>query len=77
MSDKRRQAVIDAAEARSDLNIFAAVQALMEHSLLTSKRFRAEATIVRICRREQQRCLHDYDRAIARATAPRGKEPGK
>lgn len=75
MSDKqedaRRKAVSDAAYALSDLNMFAAVQTLMEHSLVSSRRFAAEAAIVRICEAEKARCLHEYDVATAKAVKAR------
>lgn len=69
-TNKRRSAkenAINGAKALSDLHMFAAVQCLMEHSLVSSRRFRSEARIVQICKAEQARCLRDYDRAVAKA----------
>lgn len=57
----------DAAEAHSDLNIFAAVAALMESSLVSSNCFGAESRIVHICHTEQAKCIARYDKAIAKA----------
>jgi hypothetical protein len=56
-----------AAVARSDLNIFAAVMALMESSLVSSDCHGAEARILSICRAEQQKCLRRYDTAVEKA----------
>lgn len=61
---KRQQALEEAAKAHADMNIFAAVQALMEHSLVSSACHQREAQIVRICKSEQQKCLQRYDAAI-------------
>jgi hypothetical protein len=58
-----------AAQAYSDLHIFAAVESLMESSLVSSESFTAEARIVVICKAEGQRCLRRYDRALARLAA--------
>ena len=64
----RKDHVIAASEAHCDLNIFAAVQALMENSLVTARSYTTEQRIIKICREEQQRCLRRYDRAISLAT---------
>lgn len=61
------KAMIAAAAAHSDLNLFAAVAALMESSLVTSDCHGAEAKIAKICKKEQQKCLRRYDAAIKRA----------
>ena len=58
-----------AARAHCDLNIFYAVIALMEGSFVSSECFGAEARIVAICKAEAQKCLHRYDRALARLPA--------
>lgn len=70
MRSGRGKDVKDAAKAMSDLHVFAAVQCLMEHSLVSSRRFKSEARIVQVCQKEQQRCLRDYDRALAKASKP-------
>ena len=67
----RAQHIEDAATAHSDLNVFYAVIALMEASLISSKHHAAEGRIVKICKDEGARCLRDYDLATARAI----KEP--
>ncbi|MCO5129783.1 MAG: hypothetical protein M9932_04370 [Xanthobacteraceae bacterium] len=54
----------EAAKARSDLTMFAAIQALCERSLFSSYSCRAEAEIVRICKIEQANCIKRYDSAI-------------
>lgn len=59
--------MVEAAKAHSDLNLFAAVAALMESSLVSSDCYGAESRIVRICQAEQAKCLARYDRAIAKA----------
>lgn len=64
---EKGKAIKEAAVARSDLNLFAAVAALMESSLVSSDCYAAEARIVRICQAEQAKCLRRYDRAIAKA----------
>ena len=73
MSDDRTPAEIaaskrikEAATAHTDLNIFAAVQALMERSLLSTESHADEQHIVAICLRAQQKCLKRYDRAVAK-----------
>jgi hypothetical protein len=57
----------EAARALSDLNIFAAVQVLMESSLVSPNCRAAEARIVQICRTEQAKCLKRYDRLVKEA----------
>lgn len=66
-----KELIEDAAVAYSDLNMFAAVQALMENSLVSTPRFATEGRIVKLCKNEQQRCLRDYDRAMAKLSADR------
>lgn len=65
-TDKGRH-IVNASVARSDLNIFAAVMALMESSLVSSDCYAAEARIVKICKAEQSKCLSRYDAAIKKA----------
>lgn len=55
-----------AGRARSDLNVFAAVKALMESSLVSSDCFGTKATIVHICNREIDRCLACADKEFAK-----------
>lgn len=68
MSDKskRQQALEEAAAAHTDLNIFAAVIAMMENSLLSVACQQREFQIIRICKSEQEKCLRRYDAAIAK-----------
>lgn len=61
------KSIKEAADAHSDLNIFAAVEALMESSLVSSACFPTEARIVKICQAEIQKCLSRYDRAVEKA----------
>lgn len=53
-----------AVKAHSDLNIFYAIIALMESSLVSPDCYGAESMVVRICRRETQKCLVRYDAAL-------------
>ena len=57
-----------AAKALCDLNIFAAVRALMESSLVTSDCHAAESRIVAICNEQTAKALVRYDRARASAS---------
>lgn len=61
-----REFAKEAGIARSDLNIFAGVMALMESSLVSHDCFVAEARIVVICKAEMQRCLRRMDAAFAK-----------
>lgn len=56
-----------AAQAHTDLNIFAAVVALMENSLVSADCHITEQRIVKLCRAEMQRCLARYDQEMAKA----------
>ena len=51
------------ATAHSDLNIFAAVQRLMESSLISTENFADEARIVSLAKAAQEKCLARYDAA--------------
>lgn len=73
MSKKKKtqqQLVEDAAKAYSGLNVFYAVIALMESSLVSSNCFSTESRIVTICKAEGTRCLKRYDRALAALATP-------
>ena len=61
------KAMVEAAEAHSDLNIFYAIKALMENSLVTSNCHAAEARIIKICDAESAKCLRRFDAAIKKA----------
>jgi hypothetical protein len=57
----------EAADAVSDLNIFAAVVKIMEGSLVTAACFPSAQRIIKLAIAEQQRCLKRYDKARAKA----------
>lgn len=59
--------MVDAAHARTDLHIFAAITKLLEGSLVTSDCRASSAKILRICEDEKERCLRRYDAAIKKA----------
>lgn len=63
----RKEYIEEAADARSDLNIFYAVIALMEGSLLSTPCYSVEGRIVKICKDEAAKCLARMDRAVAKA----------
>lgn len=63
LSDKHP--AVRAAAAHTDLSLFAAVVALLEHSIQSSAREDASRKIIAIAEAEQQRCLRRYDRALA------------
>jgi hypothetical protein len=63
-----RDYVKESARALSDLNMYHAVIALLESSLIDSLRQKTDQAIIRLCRIESSQCLRDYDRAYAKAT---------
>lgn len=67
--------VREASQAHTDLNVFAAVIVLLENSLNTARTYRSAQAIIKIAKREQQRCLRRYDEARAKADRrERGKK---
>lgn len=72
MASRKGDHVAEAAEALSDLNIFAAVVVLLESSLNHAPTHKAGARIIKIAKEEQQRCLRRYDRAKASAGGGHG-----
>jgi hypothetical protein len=55
-----------ACEAHSDLNIFAAVIAILEGgTIYTSSGYSAASKIVKLCKAETQKQLRQYDLAVA------------
>lgn len=58
--------VREAAKALADLNVFAAIVALLESGLNHSPTHKTASRIVKIAKDEQQRCLRRYDDAKAR-----------
>lgn len=67
---EREKAVNEAAEAHTNLTVFAAVVALLESGCVRGHSEAADS-IIRICKNEQQIYLREYDRQVARAV----KEP--
>jgi hypothetical protein len=57
-----------AAEARSDLIVFAAIIGLLEGGLNTSPTYKTAQRIIELAKTEQQRCLKRYD-AASKVTA--------
>lgn len=76
MNERNKTHAENAALAHTDLNIFEAVVALMEHSLLSAACFKAEAKIIAICKREGQKCLARYDAALARMNDQQRRSDG-
>jgi len=60
----------DANEAHSDLNLFAAIVALLESGLNSAHTHRAADRIIAISQAEQSKCLARMDRAAERLGAP-------
>lgn len=55
----------EAAVAHTDLNVFAAVQIMLESSLQSSLCEADARKIIKIAKEAQQKCLRRYDTAIA------------
>ena len=75
MSEERKRAVRDAAEAHTNLNIYAAVVTILEGGHLYGAAdggsgLPAQFKIIRICQVEQAKWLRKYDAAIARSLKP-------
>ena len=66
---RRKDEVIAAAEALSDLNTFAIVVSILEGGHLHAPSYSAAGRIIKICQAEQQKRLREYDRAMVHATA--------
>jgi hypothetical protein len=66
----------DASRARSDLNIFYGVIAILEGGTITADSDQPAQRIISICQAAGQRCLVRMDRAVAAALAHDGKERG-
>lgn len=56
-----------ASKAHSDLHIAYAVIAMMESGLLSSNRNAFSFRVIEACKREAQKCLREYDKAITEA----------
>lgn len=68
---ERKEAVRRAAEAHSDLNVFAAITTILEGGHIYNSdevTLRSVDRILKICRDQQQRCLREYDLACALAS---------
>jgi hypothetical protein len=62
------EAVIEAAQHHSDLNVFHALVAILEGGTLYSQSaHRAAGRIIRICNEERQKQLRLYDAALRKA----------
>lgn len=68
----RKQLIKEAVEARSDLNIFAAVVAILEGSTVSADAQPDDFRIIGMCQRAQQKCLRRYDRALEALGEPYG-----
>ena len=68
MSKGLKATINDAAHALCDLNTFASIVTILEggHIYMPGSH-KASAQIIQICRREQQKRLMEYDRAVERA----------
>lgn len=58
-----------AANALSDLNVFAIVVSILEGGHTHSPSYKAAARIIAICKAEQQKRLREYDRYCERVGA--------
>lgn len=67
MSEERKKAIKEAAQALSDLNTFAIVVSILEGGHLHTPSYAAAERIIKISQQAQQRCLVNYDRAVAKA----------
>lgn len=67
----KRDYIKEAAQAYSDLCIFASLAAILEGGCITSaKSHKTAQRIIDICCKEQQKRLRDYDAAKAKITSP-------
>lgn len=57
----------DAAKARSDLNIFYGVVALLEGGTISSDSHGPQEQIIKLCKRASEKCLQRMDDAMADA----------
>lgn len=67
MSKERKAAVKAAAEALADLNAFAIVVTILEGGAVHAPSHEAAEKIIKICHREEQKRLSEYDSAVAKA----------
>lgn len=59
-----KKLIRDAVEAHADLNVFAAVVALLEGGIVSAGAQPDDFKIIAMAQRAQQRCLARYDRAM-------------
>jgi len=59
--------MVKAAQAHADMNLFEAIDVLLEGGLVSAECYAATEKIRKICADEKARCLRRYDRAIKRA----------
>lgn len=64
---EQRANIKAAAEAMSDLNTFDIVASILEGGHLHSSSYAAAERIIAICKREQDKRLRDYDRAMEKS----------
>lgn len=65
MPRAKNEYVKAAVEAHADLNIFAAVVAMLEGGTVSARAQPDDFKVIALCQRAQQRCLRRYDRALA------------
>lgn len=63
----REESICEAARAHTSLCLLAAAVNLLENSDISSDYYRPVQKIIKTCQKTQQRCLRDYDRAVAAA----------
>lgn len=69
---RKYQHVKEAAEAHTNLNVFASVVSILEGGhLYGAASDRAAQRIIEICKAEQSKCLARYDRALALSNGTR------
>jgi hypothetical protein len=59
----------DATEAHTDINMFAAVVAMLEGGTMSAGAQPDDFKIIALCKRAQQRCLHRFEQAHAALTS--------
>lgn len=67
MRNERGKAIVNAAEALSDLNTFAIVVSILEGGHLHAPSYAAAQKVIGICQREQAKRLREHDRAVEKA----------
>lgn len=70
---KQKELIKAAVEAHADLNIFAAVVAILEGGTVSASAQPDDFKVIALCNSAQQKCLRRYDRAIAALGHPYGR----